>query len=298
MQHPDAADLALLALGIDPDVPGAADTARPGDRDRRAGDESVAQHLVGCDECRTEVAELARAVDLARLEDLGDLVPPPPRVWSAIAAELGLDDQDRAGASPDRPTPVAEPAGTGRAGDALEAGPDRRGDRDRVVAPATAPRRVAGGRPAAGPRRVRQALLSLAAAVVVGVVGALIGYAVRGADGTGQPAPAATAALAAVPGGPGTPAETGVARMFRTSDGMTVTVAATGLPPVNGSYVVWLLGSDGRMVTLGALTDGSGSFAVPHGIDVSQYSTVDISDEPPDGNPAHSGISILRGRLT
>ena len=49
------------------------------------------------------------------------------------------------------------------------------------------------------------------------------------------------------------------------------------------------------MVSLGTLADGSGSFTVPEGIDTTQYRTVDISDEPPDGNPAHSGISLVRG---
>jgi hypothetical protein len=61
---------------------------------------------------------------------------------------------------------------------------------------------------------------------------------------------------------------------------------------------VWSFGNDGRMVSLGTLAAGTGSFTVPDDIDTWDYRTVDISDEPPDGNPAHSGISLIRGTFT
>jgi hypothetical protein len=36
---------------------------------------------------------------------------------------------------------------------------------------------------------------------------------------------------------------------------------------------------------------------VPAGIDTGEYDLVDISEEPYDGDPTHSGDSIVRGQL-
>ena len=53
---------------------------------------------------------------------------------------------------------------------------------------------------------------------------------------------------------------------------------------------------DDLMVPLGAL-DGSGSgwVTVPEGVRIADYPTVDVSEEPDDGDPGHSGASVLRG---
>ena len=45
------------------------------------------------------------------------------------------------------------------------------------------------------------------------------------------------------------------------------------------------------------MTSESGTFAVPAGLDLGEYPIVDVSDEPVDGNPAHSSVSIVRGTL-
>ena len=60
---------------------------------------------------------------------------------------------------------------------------------------------------------------------------------------------------------------------------------------------LWLIKPDlSDMVSLG-LVQADGTFAVPDGFDVSEYSVVDLSIEPNDGDPTHSGRSILRGQL-
>jgi hypothetical protein len=41
---------------------------------------------------------------------------------------------------------------------------------------------------------------------------------------------------------------------------------------------------------------GEDEFAVPNGVDLSQYPIVDISVEQP-GDPKHSGNSVLRGTI-
>lgn len=68
-----------------------------------------------------------------------------------------------------------------------------------------------------------------------------------------------------------------------------------------GEYLeLWLLslGDDGQNpVSLGRI-DGSGLYAIPVGVDTSVFDIVDVSIEPDDGNPKHSGNSVLRGALT
>jgi hypothetical protein len=61
---------------------------------------------------------------------------------------------------------------------------------------------------------------------------------------------------------------------------------------------VWLIRSDASgLVSLGLLDGPSGRFTVPSGIDLADYPIVDVSAEPVDGEPAHSGDSIVRGEL-
>lgn len=75
-------------------------------------------------------------------------------------------------------------------------------------------------------------------------------------------------------------------------------VDTTGLP--DGSYEVWLLDvQHSRMVALGVLDDsGRGRLTVPDGVRVGDYPDVDVSLEPDDGDPSHSGDSVLRGELS
>ncbi len=274
--HPSPDDLALLAL-----------TGAPAEHDHLPPDErarllAAQHHVLGCARCTAEVADLARAVDLGRLGDLGELAPAPERVWRSMAGELGLD----AGLPTAAPTALS----------------------------ATSPR------PA-----VRSRLLLAAAAIVLLVAGVLIGVFTRGSGSQATSAPpttsvttvtatvsvtpptsgpgpvSAVATLKIVPGGPGTGSEHGSAHLTTAISGPQLTVQASGLPAIAGNYEVWLFGPTGHMVDMGALSpDGpssTGTFAVPHGIDPAEYATIDISVQQPDGNPAHSGKSVLRGRL-
>ena len=65
----------------------------------------------------------------------------------------------------------------------------------------------------------------------------------------------------------------------------------------------WLIQPDEQggvadLVSLGLVNlSGPRIFTVPDGYDPELYSVVDISIEPRDGDPAHSGRSILRGML-
>jgi hypothetical protein len=53
----------------------------------------------------------------------------------------------------------------------------------------------------------------------------------------------------------------------------------------------------GGFLSLGALPGSTGDFGVPDDVNLGAYSFLDVSDEPLDGNPAHSTVSVARGEL-
>lgn len=89
-------------------------------------------------------------------------------------------------------------------------------------------------------------------------------------------------------------------------DGMhsiAIVDAALPAPEAGADLEVWLIrpdeeGNVADLVSLGVVDpDDPGSLDVPSGYDPADYFVVDISVEPRDGDPAHSGRSILRGPL-
>jgi hypothetical protein len=81
-------------------------------------------------------------------------------------------------------------------------------------------------------------------------------------------------------------------------DGRRVLQVELADPGESGYLEVWLLDADAqRLVSLGILSGSEGVFDIPDSLDIGEFPVVDISDEPYDGDPAHSGDSIVRGRL-
>ena len=190
------------------------------------------------------------------------LVEPPAALWDAIARELQLP-----GAT--GPVAVSPPA----AGPAAEV--------DAVVVP-LAPRRRLMGR-----RWLLPVVAAAAVAIVVGV------FALSGGS---QPGVVAEVALQPLEGD-----GSGEAKVLALDDGahrVEVSERFSAVPA--DSYVeVWLIDPDSgleKMVSLGSI-DGDGSFDLPASIDIRRYRVVDISIEPADGVPTHSGRSILRAEL-
>lgn len=77
-------------------------------------------------------------------------------------------------------------------------------------------------------------------------------------------------------------------------------VDVSGLDPSgSGSfYELWLLDADGRMIPLGAFgvgADGGAEVELPIPVTPSQYRYFDLSLQEDNGDPAHSGVSVLRG---
>ena len=57
-----------------------------------------------------------------------------------------------------------------------------------------------------------------------------------------------------------------------------------------------LVSSTTTLVSLGPLRP-DGIYDIPPGVDPSRFPIVDVSVEPVDGDPTHSGDSVLRGEL-
>lgn len=137
------------------------------------------------------------------------------------------------------------------------------------------------------------------AGIVAGAAVAAGGLALT--DRASGPAPiaappiVASTSLAALPDHRGN----GAAEIVDTPDGKELVVDVADLSPGEGFYEVWLIDPETfQMVGLGALTNNSGRFAIPDGLDLRQYSVVDVSLEPFDGDPVHSRDSVVRGQLS
>ncbi|MFI6638993.1 anti-sigma factor [Streptomyces sp. NPDC050504] len=231
-------------------------------------------HLDACAPCREELAGLGDVVRAARAATSDDLLTEPPAsVWQAIEAELRA-------AAPYGRGPDAAPA-------------------DGPAHPDTTARRTAKSRT----RQGRRTLLLAAAALVLGAaLGSLTARPQPGGgpggtlgDGTG------TATSAAVPLDPlAVPTAAGTARLVGgTAAPRGVAVAVTGLPATDGYYEVWLMDrTHEKLIAMGALGPRrTAALPLPEGVDLHTYPVLDVSEQPYDGNPAHSGRSVVRGEL-
>jgi hypothetical protein len=226
-----------------------------------------ATHLASCERCRAEVASLQRTVDLLAVPEFAAHAPsstPPPRVWDAIAAATGVS------ASPaEMPAPPAE------------------------VFPSSSP---TAGEPGADvhvlrPRRTQRTRLLLAAAAVV-VVAAGAGAIALNRDHTVTLASTTLNPLDAAKA-------TGKASVVEERDGTRVLRIDLDAPaPHSGYYEAWLADQSATgMVSMGSVRPGTTSLPVPDDLDLTKFPLVEVSVEPLDGNPGHSGVSLVRGQL-
>lgn len=89
------------------------------------------------------------------------------------------------------------------------------------------------------------------------------------------------------------------ANVFKASEGRTVELTVRGLEqPKNGQfYELWVLGEGTKMISLGIVRvdkSGSATIELPLPVSLRRFPIFDISLERGDGNPAHSGDSIMR----
>jgi hypothetical protein len=285
--HCDEETLSLLALG-------------------ESAPSEVADHLAECDRCRSEVTALQQVVITARsdrdhpttadhrparnrsfLDDLDpDLdhldqehldrllaeiprIPPPAHVWQQIAAATGV-----------HPDPATPPG---------PATPARTAPVPRVPA-------IPRPRPRSFLRDGR--LLTLAAAcLVVGLLGGVVGTRWLSDNDAGNRSGSVVAATP-LAGLPAAPTASGQADVTESEQGRVLDLDVRELAPADGFYEVWLIDPTvTKMVPIGVLTGTAGKFTLPTGVNLADYPVVDVSVEPLDGNPTHSGKSVLRGTL-
>lgn len=270
MQHLDPESLSLLALG------------------EELGDDA-ADHLRSCASCAADYVGLRRAVVAAKPGPLDDtaLESPGPQVWAGIHSALGLStavaadplgsptSRDSSPQSTSQPPPSPVPSGSPTPLLFREEG--------------TARKREPGG----GSGWIRRPGVWLAAAAATVLLAGGVFWSVQ----QNQPAvtPLAQAELSPVD----QHSATGSARVVEATDGQRSLEVRVDKNEARGYQEVWLIAPDlSRLVSLGVMTSESGTFAVPAGLDLGEYPIVDVSDEPVDGNPAHSSVSIVRGTLS
>lgn len=154
------------------------------------------------------------------------------------------------------------------------------------------------GEPTLAPTRQRRSpRVSLVIGAAAALALALVGVAVtqRGADDV-LVTEAATLSSDGLPGAP--PGRQATARVVDEQGRRILHVDLGDTRPDSGEYLeLWLIKPDiSGMVSLGAVRP-DGTYDLPAGLQVDDYPVVDISTEPYDGNPAHSGVSLLRGVL-
>ena len=89
----------------------------------------------------------------------------------------------------------------------------------------------------------------------------------------------------------------GHAELLSVDDSLQLRLETEGLDTPDGYFEVWLIDPTvTQLVSLGPLR-ADGEYDVPPGVDAAAFPVVDVSVEPVDGDPAHSGESVLRGQL-
>ena len=277
MQHPEPEELALAALG-------------------EQLDESTREHVDACTQCAEEISAFGATVAVGRsvaADGSDTLVAPPVQIWGRIREELGLS----AGLEPGEVLTVVAPEEVvAPAEEAAEpAAPSPVAD---VTPGPTADVHVLRDRSArtSGSSLRRPTLRWLAVAAAAGIVvggGGATWFADRS---TPAPAVIEAAALEALPGWTGA---TGNAKVEVAADGSrSLVVTLGGAKAEAGYHEVWLIDTEvTKLVSIGVLDGTTGTFALPPGLDLGEFPVVDISEEHFDGDPAHSGDSIVRGIL-
>ena len=226
-------------------------------------------HLENCEQCRSEISAYGRVVKAGRSTAPSGSVP-PPAVWAGIHEALGLDPSLSRDPLEDQQPSAAEEAKT----DPEPAG---------VARPVSL----------ADERRRRRGAKWLAAAAAAAVVaGAATWGVVQGLAPKSE-------VIASIPLEPlPSYSDEGTATVDVLPDGERELVITSSSSDAEGYREVWLISPDiTSMVSLGEMDGTEARLKIPDGLDLSAYPIVDISDEPLDGNPEHSGKSILRGQL-
>jgi hypothetical protein len=265
-------------------------------------DADAAKHAAQCGECQAKVTQIRELAD--RIGSLGEtptLLTPPAHVWDAIAAELGdelgsaLTSEQGAERADERAAPQA--LSTVNLDERRAARDSGASDRFAQDGASLARDSASGGGSGQGAKRGGRRttwLIGIAAGVAgIATGAAVVAGLIRDPVATGDVvAQAALTDLASE-------ADAGTAKVEVLDDGTRVLVLDTDFEDIPDAYLeVWLIDPNIEgMVSLGHLTQADEQFVIPEGFDVAAFPIVDISVEPLDGVPTHSGDSVTRGVL-
>ncbi|MFJ5834205.1 anti-sigma factor [Streptomyces sp. NPDC093089] len=219
---------------------------------------SASLHLHECDACRNDYDALRRLITMIAPETADDqLLTPPADTWDSIATELQLPDQETPSVGPRPPSSIT-------------------------------------GVPGRPTRRVGRFAVALAActALLGAAAGSAITWWATHTDNSASQTVADGKRLDSLRGG-----SAGYASLQDESGRRSLQITVRGLPKSSGYYEVWLMDiSHTKLVSMGVLgPDGRATLPVPDNIDLREYSVVDVSVQPYNGKPDHSGDSIVRG---
>lgn len=240
------------------------------DPENTDGDARV--HVDWCVRCQREVETLRRVTERARRAAPSEAsLPPPEDVWDRVVRELS----ESGDLAPPAAYEASEWSGRAQRTDGSE-----RSERAETT---RSPARWQGFALAAA----LVVVAILAAAVLLPLTGpADEGTVVAMADL--QPLPDVQDLEAVEPAD---------ATLVRDGDEQTLRIEDLQLPETDGFYELWLLTEDGdQLVSLGPISEATRE-QIPQSVDATRFSIVDISVEPTDGDPSHSGASVLRGAL-
>ena len=145
--------------------------------------------------------------------------------------------------------------------------------------------------PAATPLRGRRTRWAVPLAIAAGIA-VIAGVVVLGGDDAEDPVVVATATLDPLAG-----SGSGTAELLDTDGHLQLRVETDDLDAGDGFLEVWVIDTGvERLVSLGPVR-ADGLYDLPAGLDPRDFPIVDVSVEPIDGNPTHSGNSLLRGQL-
>lgn len=222
--------------------------------------------------------------DLVALRAIGARLPradvawetPPDGLWDRIAAATAS-----AGPAPmETPSPVPPSIVAHETAGSPE-------PPETPVTPVTPDRTVVPFRPSS--RSVRRWLVP-AVSIAAALVAALAFGAI--ANRSGEPDVLAATELDLL-------GEAGSGQAELVDDGGTLQIRldTADLDAGDGFLEVWLIDPTvSKLVSLGPLRP-DGVYDLPPGVDPAAFPIVDISIEPVDGDPTHSGNSVLRGQL-
>ena len=139
--------------------------------------------------------------------------------------------------------------------------------------------------------RARRPRLLVAAAAAAVVIAAVAGT-VLATSGDDDPSLVASTSLE-----PLGAAGAGTAELVDDDGDLRLRVETADIDPGDGFLEVWVIDPEvSKLVSLGPLRP-DGVYDLPAGLEPEQFPIVDVSLEPIDGDPTHSGDSLLRGQL-